>query len=71
MNDKKEASLMDQRSLVIIKPEAVKKKLIGKIISVYEENGLRILSTRFSLAIYVPNERPRQRRKDRLLQLLC
>ncbi len=33
---------MEQRTLVIIKPEAVKKKLIGRIISTYEENGLRI-----------------------------
>tara|TARA_Y100001933_G_scaffold252963_1_gene292651 strand:- start:341 stop:748 length:408 start_codon:yes stop_codon:yes gene_type:complete len=33
---------MEERTLVIIKPEAVKKKLIGKIISTYEENGLRI-----------------------------
>lgn len=29
-------------TLVIIKPDAVKKKLIGKIIGIYEENGLRI-----------------------------
>ena len=33
---------MEERTLVIIKPEAVQKKLIGKIISIYEENGLRI-----------------------------
>lgn len=33
---------MEERTLVIIKPEAVKKKLIGKIISIYEENGLHI-----------------------------
>jgi len=33
---------MEERSLVIIKPDAVSKKLVGKIISIYEENGLRI-----------------------------
>jgi len=33
---------MEERSLVIIKPDAVKQKLMGKIISIYEENGLRI-----------------------------
>ncbi|HWT74210.1 MAG TPA: nucleoside-diphosphate kinase [Mobilitalea sp.] len=41
-----------ERTLVIIKPEAVKKKLVGKIISIYEDNRLeiihahRVLSTR-------------------------
>ncbi len=33
---------MKEQSLVIIKPDAVKKKLIGRIISAYEENGLEI-----------------------------
>lgn len=33
---------MKERTLVIIKPEAVKKKLVGKVISTYEENGLYI-----------------------------
>ncbi len=33
---------MEERSLVIIKPDAVKQKLMGRIISIYEENGLRI-----------------------------
>lgn len=32
-----------EKTLVIIKPDAVKKKLIGKIISIYEENGLNVL----------------------------
>lgn len=31
-----------EKSLVIIKPDAIKKKLIGKIIKMYEENGLII-----------------------------
>lgn len=31
-----------QRTLSIIKPDAVKKKLIGKIVSRFEEEGLRI-----------------------------
>lgn len=32
-----------ERTLVIIKPEAVKKKLVGRIISIYEENRLEII----------------------------
>ena len=32
-----------ERTLVIIKPEAVMKKLVGKIISVYEDNRLEII----------------------------
>ena len=32
-----------ERTFVIIKPDAVKKKLIGKIISIYEENHLDIV----------------------------
>ena len=31
-----------ERSLVIIKPDAIKKKLLGIIIKIYEENGLTI-----------------------------
>jgi len=43
---------MNERSLVIIKPEAVQKKLVGRIISTYEENGLRI----DAMYITVPTE---------------
>lgn len=32
-----------ERTLVIIKPEAVRKKLVGKIISIYEDNRLEII----------------------------
>ncbi len=32
-----------ERTLVIIKPEAVKKKLVGKIVSIYEDNRLEII----------------------------
>lgn len=32
-----------ERTLAIIKPDAVKKKLVGKIISVYEENHIDIV----------------------------
>jgi Nucleoside diphosphate kinase len=32
-----------ERTLVIIKPDAVEKKLIGRIISIYEDNGLEII----------------------------
>lgn len=31
-----------QKSLVLIKPDAVERKLVGKIISMYEEHGLNI-----------------------------
>lgn len=34
-----------EKTLVLIKPDAVKKKLIGKIISIYEDNGLSILDS--------------------------
>lgn len=39
-----------ERTLVIIKPEAVKKKLVGKIISIYEDNHLTILHAHRVLA---------------------
>lgn len=39
-----------ERTLVIIKPEAVKKKLIGKIISIYEDNHLDIIHAHRVLA---------------------
>ncbi len=32
-----------EKTLVIIKPEAVAKKLVGKIISIYEDNHLEII----------------------------
>ncbi|NTV79743.1 MAG: hypothetical protein HGA25_11585, partial [Clostridiales bacterium] len=32
-----------ERTLVIIKPEAVRKKLVGKIVSIYEDNRLDII----------------------------
>lgn len=34
-----------EKTLVLIKPDAVKKKLIGRIISIYEDNGLSILDS--------------------------
>lgn len=39
-----------ERTLVIIKPEAVAKKLIGKIISIYEDNHLDIIHAHRVLA---------------------
>ena len=33
-----------ERSLVLIKPDAVRKNLIGKIISMYEEKGLKVIA---------------------------
>lgn len=37
---------MIERSLVLIKPDAVERNLIGKIISMYEDQGLKIVSIR-------------------------
>lgn len=39
-----------QRTLVIIKPEAVIKKLVGRIISIYEDNRLDIIHAHRCLA---------------------
>ena len=33
-----------EKSLVLIKPDAVKKNLIGKIITMYEENDLKVIA---------------------------
>jgi nucleoside-diphosphate kinase len=35
---------MIERSLVLIKPDAVERNLIGKILSIYEENDLKVVS---------------------------
>ncbi|MCF0147364.1 MAG: nucleoside-diphosphate kinase [Clostridium sp.] len=35
-----------EKSLVLIKPDAVKKNLIGRIISKYEENNLKVVDLR-------------------------
>ena len=32
-----------EKTLVLIKPDAVEKNIIGKIISHYEDNGLKII----------------------------
>ena len=37
---------MKEHSLVLIKPDGVEKKVVGKIISIYEENGLEIAEMR-------------------------
>lgn len=39
-----------ERTLVIIKPDAVKKKLVGRIISIYEDNHLEIIHSHRILA---------------------
>ena len=39
-----------ERTLVIIKPEAVRKKLVGKIISIYEDNRLDIIHSHRTMA---------------------
>ncbi len=40
---------MSERTLVLIKPDGVKRRLVGKIVSRFEEKGLRILSMKFML----------------------
>ncbi len=35
-----------EKSLVLIKPDAVEKNIIGKIIAKYEENGLKVMALR-------------------------
>ena len=37
-----------QRTFSIIKPDAVKKNVIGKIFSRFEDNGLKIIAARFA-----------------------
>ena len=37
---------MRERSLVLIKPDAVERNLIGKIIDAYESNGLKVIGMR-------------------------
>ncbi|MHC4322246.1 MAG: nucleoside-diphosphate kinase, partial [Planctomycetota bacterium] len=38
-----------QRSLVIIKPDAVQRRLIGKIINKFEEKGLEIIGLKMTV----------------------
>lgn len=35
-----------EKTLVLIKPDAVEKNLIGKIISKYEDDGLKVIALR-------------------------
>ncbi len=37
---------MSERTLSIIKPDAIQKKVIGKILSRFEDNGLRIVAAK-------------------------
>jgi len=41
--------IMSERTLSIIKPDAVSRNLIGKINAVFEENGLKIVGQRMTL----------------------
>lgn len=41
--------LMSERTLVLIKPDGVKRRLVGKIINRFEEKGLKIVSMKFML----------------------
>lgn len=40
-----------QRTFSIIKPDAVKKNVVGKILSRFEDNGLRILAAQMILSV--------------------
>ena len=39
---------MVERSLVLIKPDAVERNLIGKILTIYEDNGLKIVDMKLT-----------------------
>ncbi len=39
---------MLERSLVLIKPDAVERNLIGKILTIYEDNNLKIINMRLT-----------------------
>ena len=39
---------MVERSLVLIKPDAVERNLIGKILTIYEDNNLKIINMRLA-----------------------
>lgn len=41
---------MMEKSLVLIKPDAVERNLIGQILSIYEENDLKIIDMKLVLA---------------------
>lgn len=41
---------MTEKSLVLIKPDAVERNLIGKILAIYEENDLKIVNMKLILA---------------------
>ena len=48
---------MTQRTLIIIKPDAVQRHLMGKIISRFEEKGLKIVAAKF---MQIPQELARK-----------
>ncbi len=41
---------MIERSMVLIKPDGVERNLIGNIISVYEDNGLKVVHLKLMTA---------------------
>lgn len=38
---------MTQRTLIIVKPDAVERNLIGRVLTKFEEKGLKIVASRF------------------------
>ena len=48
---------MIERTLIIIKPDAVQRQLVGRILSRFEEKGLKIVAARF---MQIPHELARK-----------
>ena len=48
---------MAERTLIIIKPDAVQRQLMGKIFSRFEEKGLKGVAAKF---MQIPNELARK-----------
>lgn len=54
-----------EKSLVLIKPDAVEKNLIGKILNFYEEGGLRIVALQMKTASEEVAERHYEEHKEK------
>ena len=48
---------MPERTLIIIKPDAVQRQLVGKIVSRFEDKGLKIVAAKF---MQIPQETARK-----------
>ncbi len=54
-----------EKTLIIIKPDAVKGKKIGKIISIYEENGLSIEMMKIEVPTFLELEKHYEEHKEK------